>query len=103
MTTLKSDRFTLMRGDSAIGEIEIRDEDADFPWYGGIFTPSESFSEVRALFSQELELLHHNIEEWDRVYGQISAPGLTLISNNKNQEISNLLIHVDGEKVWFRC
>jgi hypothetical protein len=104
MTSLKGKRYRLIRGGVSLGEIQLREDKGDFPWYGGDFTPSEHFDSVRSLFDQEYTLICDNsLGEWQRVWTQIKQPGLVLEAVDAPQEISNVLIHIQGAEASWRC
>ena len=58
-----SEQLRLIRGSTVLGTI-IRDHSTDdFPWFGGVFSPTEHFAEVQPLFDAELRLLNDSTED----------------------------------------
>jgi hypothetical protein len=102
---MSCERFQLIRGDTVLGTVEIVPVECDFPWYGGTFTPAEGFAEVKPLFDEEFRLLSagdNGTDGFDEIWEKIRAPGLVLKSEDGSEEITNVLIHIDGTKTWWR-
>jgi hypothetical protein len=86
-----------------LGTITPDDTLSDFPWHVGIFHPTPDFESVRPLFKHELELLEsEQMVEWDTAWQTIIESGLRLEYDN-GETVSELLVHIDGEKTWWRC
>ena len=99
--SLMSNQWKLYRGNVLLGIITHTDD--DFPWHNGTFKATEAFSEVKDLFEQELILLEErSYDEWERLYDELSKPGIRLVSMDDNSVIDELLIHVQGDDVWWR-
>jgi hypothetical protein len=55
---------------------------------------------VKPLFQRELALLEEeDLDEWDRVVGEISET-LELVA--PAGPVAEFLLHIDGERAWFR-
>jgi hypothetical protein len=96
--------YKLYRGNDLLGTI-IHTK-IDMPWHWGTFEPTEHFDAVKPLFEQEIQLLDtldSNSQKWHENWAQITKPGLRLVSEQDNQQITDLLIHIDGSEVWWRC
>ena len=97
----------LFRGGVLLGVITLDPSQFDFPWFAGVFSPSEHFAEIRPLFERELHLLHDNTsdqhwEAWDDAWEVISQPGLLLLASDGTAFTSDPLIHIDGHRAWWR-
>jgi hypothetical protein len=94
-------QFRLYRGGELLGLVDHTED--DFPTHIGRFEPTEAFESVRSLFTQELALLNANrLDEWRKVREQIECEELLLEPIGLGKEERNPLIHIDGEKVWWR-
>ena len=107
MTTLLPSELQFVRGGVLLGSIWLDPSQFDFPWYAGVFSPSEHFAAVRPLFERELYLLNTNTEDkhwdaWDEAWETVSQPGLRLIGPDDTDSTSDPLIHIDGTKAWWR-
>ncbi|MFF6956165.1 hypothetical protein [Streptomyces sp. NPDC008317] len=92
------DVWQLRRAEEVVGEIVI--EESDFPWLSGRFVAAEGFVEVKSLFDRELVLLEaEDLEEWDAVVGEI-CERLQLVG--PAGPVAEFLLHIDGERAWFR-
>lgn len=99
----------LVRGNAVLGTIDVRPDEADFPWFTGVFHPSAAFEPVRDLFDHELGLLRANTaddadqwDDWEAVHAELHEPGLRLRSPDMSYEASDVLIHIDGAEAWWR-
>ena len=96
------------RGATLLGTIVLDPAHYDFPWFAGIFTPAEDFEAVRPLFDKERELLHNGSgndpypNAWDVAWEVISQPGLRILSADGTEFTSDPLIHIEGNKTWWR-
>jgi len=102
---MSCNRFQLIRGGTVLGTVEIVPEECDFPWYGGVFTPAVGFAAVKALFDEDLRLLNagdDGLDGFDELWEEIDAPGLVLKAEDGSEELTNILIHIDGTKTWWR-
>ncbi|MGF1432323.1 hypothetical protein [Kitasatospora sp. LaBMicrA B282] len=95
-------RWRLVRGEECIGEIEV--DGSDFPWMSGRFRPAPGFDEVRPLFERELALLDDPVagadsDEWEAVVEEI---GSLLRLVGPAGPVAEFLLHVDGDRAWFR-
>ena len=73
----------------------------DFPWMYCKFEAAAAFAELKPLFDDELRLLNEeDMDAWEEAYEKIRALKLQLVSGEN--EISEFLLHVDGDKAWFR-
>ncbi|MEU5099598.1 hypothetical protein [Streptomyces sp. NPDC020996] len=94
----EGDVWQLRRGEQVVGEILI--EEGDFPWLSGRFVPAEGFAEVKPLFERELELVEEeDLDEWDEVVREIGEQ-LQLVA--PAGPVAEFLLHIDGERAWFR-
>ena len=100
----------LVRGTDVLGTIRVEPGQADFPWYSGVFAPSEKFAAVQGLFEQELRLLRANTandsaqwDDWEAVHAELYDPGLVLRGTDQSFEADEVLIHIDGTEAWWRC
>jgi len=91
----------LKRGEELVGI--LRSCDTDFPWVNCTFEPTAAFDELQPLFEEELGLLDSDkMEEWQGVYDRILALDLKLIDRKDLQDIGDFLLHIRGNKAWFR-
>jgi hypothetical protein len=91
------------RGDVLLGTITPDNTRSDFPWYAGIFHPTPDFETVRPLFENELSVLDsEDFDAWELAWQAITKPGLKLEYDN-GEIVNELLIHIEGEKTWWRC
>lgn len=96
--------YRLVRGETLLGTVTHHATKDDFPWWGGVFEPTPAFDGVRPLFDDELRLLNADqMDEWAIVLEQIERPGLRLEPLDGSSPITELLIHIDGAKTWWRC
>ncbi|MEV0494255.1 hypothetical protein [Streptomyces atratus] len=100
----EGDIWRLLRGPDPVGDIVI--DDRDFPWLQGRFVPGLAYESVRPLFEREPALIDH-IEEgpaavaaWEAAYDEIERI-LTLVCPD-NGPVAEFLLHIDGERAWFR-
>ena len=97
-------RYLLYRGEKLLGVITY--DHCDQPWEYGLFEPAPAFEQVRGLFAQEVELLHHGgiqSGEWEKVWRQIKEPGLRLLSEQTGHpEWTDILVHIDDKQVSWR-
>jgi hypothetical protein len=99
----------LVRGDAVLGTIDVKSDQADFPWFSGVFRPTAEFEPVRNLFDHELALLRANTaddaaqwDDWEAVHAELHEPGLSLRSPDRSYEADEILIHIDGSEAWWR-
>ncbi|MEU8246875.1 hypothetical protein [Nonomuraea sp. NPDC048916] len=89
-----------MRQDELVGEIMI--VGTDQPWLHGRFTAGPAFRDLEPLFQEELALIDHLEEEyerWETLYERI-ARQLRLIA--PTGPVPEFLLHVQGDHAWFR-
>ncbi|MGW7440322.1 DUF4240 domain-containing protein [Streptomyces sp. NPDC054849] len=90
--------WRLARQKELVGEIVV--EEADFPWLRGRFIPGSAFHAIEPLFARSLAL--SEAEDWDafdEAYEEISK---TLSLAAPSGPVAEFLLHVHGDKVWFR-
>jgi hypothetical protein len=93
--------YQLRRGNDVLGRLTSCAP--DFPWMCCKFEPSASFAEMKQLFDDELRLLNgEDTIAWEDAYEKIRALKLRLVRTNGEDEISEFLLHIDGDEVWFR-
>jgi len=82
----------------------LTETDLNMPFVNCEFVANSSFSFYQAKFAEELILLNSDqMNEWERAYSEINALGLTLTSNNPvSESIAEFILHIDGDKAWFR-
>ena len=91
--------FQLRRGDDLLGTLTSCTP--DFPWIFCKFEPCDAFAEQRALFDDELRLLdQEDFVAWEQAYEKIRALNLRLVS--AKEDLSEFLLHIDGDEAWFR-
>lgn len=97
-----SSKYAFFRGDVLLGDISPTH--SDFPWHYGDFEPTDDFQAVAELFETELAALESSKGpgDWDAVYDIISNPGLRLEPYGPGKSINNPLIHIQGDKAWWR-
>jgi hypothetical protein len=44
-----------------------------------------------------------DVGKWEGLWNRIVATGLRLDPENGSDSIQELLIHIDGSEVWWRC
>lgn len=94
----EGDVWQLRRGQELVGEIHL--EGGDFPWLSGRFVPTAGFAEVKSLFTRELALTEQEAwDEWDSVIGEIND---TMHLVAPTGPVAEFLLHLDGERAWFR-
>jgi hypothetical protein len=94
----EGDVWQLRRAGEVIGEIVL--DEGDFPWLSGRFVPAAGFAEVKQLFDRELALLEEqDLDEWDVVVREIGEK-LQLVA--PGGPVAEFLLHIDGERAWFR-
>jgi hypothetical protein len=94
-------KLQLKRGDELLGILCSYGN--DFPWIKCNFERAGSFGEVKSLFEEELRLLDaDDMEAWEICYEQIYALGLRLVDEEDMKEIGEFLLHIRGDKAWFR-
>lgn len=103
------EKLDLVRGNVVLGTIDVKRDEADFPWYSGVFHASAEFEAVRELFERELEMLRANTtdddaqwDDWEAVHAQIHEPGLRLEAMDKAYSADEILIHINGAEAWWR-
>lgn len=77
------------------------------PWFMCKFVPTEAFATVKPLFDEELALLNaEKLDEYEKVWEQIDALidalKLRLVLANTGDVIEEFLLHIQGNKAWFR-
>jgi hypothetical protein len=93
----------LKKGDKLLGV--LRSYSIDFPWLLCKFEPTDAFVEIEPLFQEELKILNtdnFNDEAWESVYSQIEAFGVRLVNINKVEDISDFMLHIQGDEAWCR-
>ena len=82
----------------------LTDGSPDMPFMFCKFVASAPFSKYQALFAKELELLNSDqMALWEQIYSEINALGLALEPNDGTSElITEFILHIDGNKAWFR-
>ena len=94
-------KLQLKRGNELLGILYSYGN--DFPWVNCNFEPTGSFGEVKPLFEEELKLLDaEDMDAWEIFYKQIDALGLRLVDEEDVNNISEFLLHIQGDKAWFR-
>lgn len=95
-------QFRLLRGGINLGLVKPTHD--DFPWHYGDFEADSGFKDVENLFQDELEILERTKgnQEWDAAYQRISSEELRLEPVGPGKVIVNPLVHVRGDKVWWR-
>ena len=93
--------YQLRRGDELLGTLTLITP--DFPWMFCKFEPCDSFTEIRALFEEELRLLdREDWVAWEQAYEKIRELSLQLMNVKEDCEIEEFLLHIDGDEAWFR-
>jgi hypothetical protein len=93
--------YQLKRGNDLLGRLSSCVP--DFPWMNCTFEPSPLFAQLRPLFEDELRLLdREDIDAWETAYEKIFALKLRLVVTKTEEEISEVLLHIEGDKAWFR-
>lgn len=92
-----------MQNDTLIGTLSNGVQNQ--PYFGYHFEPTPAFDPINPLFDEELSLLNQNRlsdEEWEVAYEKIDALGLTLVSLDGRDVLDDLLLHIEGNRAWFR-
>ncbi|MBP2478752.1 hypothetical protein JOF53_007624 [Crossiella equi] len=90
--------WRLVRREELLGEVVV--EERDFPWLRGRFLAQPGFAEVKPLFDEELALLEADVAEgWDEAYSLVEAAVRLVAPNGGRPEF---LLHIEGERAWFR-
>jgi hypothetical protein len=95
--------WRLKRGNVVLGTLSELSIDQPFGVYR--FEPTPDFEGVRPLFDEELRLLNtrrSTSREWEEASERIEGLGLTLVSPDEAQIIDDFLLHIDGDRAWFR-
>ena len=96
--------WTLVAPDGTVlGRLEAVDD--DMPWYECRFTPTAAFDRVAPLFAEELALLNResDMEAWQHAYDRIVALALELRPEGAGAPVRKFILHVNGDRAWFRC
>ena len=81
----------------------LTEDGTDMPWVLCRFEPAEGFAAVAELFAEELGLLEEDeMDAWAMVQEQIAARELWLRPLHGGEPIREFLLHVDGDRAWFR-
>jgi hypothetical protein len=95
--------LSLKRGNDLLGT--LIPYASDFPWIFCTFEPTELFAEVKPLFDEEAKIDPENeeaIASWDAAWGRIEALGLRLVPEDGSEEVTEMLLHIDGTEASFR-
>jgi hypothetical protein len=93
----------LYRGGVRLGKLTLTDTDQ--PWYNGRFDPAPAFADVKPLFDELNALLdadRFDDPRTEELYEAIAAPGLRLVWED-GTVADEMLIHIDGDQVHWRC
>jgi hypothetical protein len=94
-------RFHLVQAGAVLGELAV--EAPDGPYIVCAFAPTPAFERVRSLFDRELALLEANdLDAWEDAYEEIVVLGIGLAEPATGAPIDTFVIHVRGDKAWFR-
>jgi hypothetical protein len=94
-------RYRLIRGQDVLGLLTT--QGSDMPWLLGMFEPTPAFEEVQDLFQEELRLLDaDDMDAWAKVWNKIAEPGLRLEPTDGGEPIADFLVHIRGQKAWWR-
>lgn len=75
----------------------------DFPWRNGSFDPTREFEEFRPLFDRELALLNADrMDEWESAWEAIATLRMRLEPVTAGPAVHEFLLHIDGQKAWWR-
>ena len=95
-------RFTgalrLLRGDELLGTLTLAG--VDQPFFDARFEAAPAFAEVAPVLNVPGD--EFDEDAWGAAYERVEALGLRLVTED-GAEIAEFLLHVDGEKAWFRC
>ena len=97
--------FELKRDEVLLGR--LYDCGPDQPWIYCAFEELEALDELRPLFQRELDIVEglgesFDADDWERAYAAIEALGLRLTPLHAGAVIENFVLHVDGDRAWFR-
>jgi hypothetical protein len=99
----KPNYWELRKGDVLLGTLVAYD--LDFPWFYCHFTPTEAFAPHRAGFDEDLRWLE--VGEADEAYydhyEKITADMKLIRTNSDSHHVKQFLLHIDGDKAWFRA
>ncbi len=99
-------KFALRRGYERLGTLEV--VNIDQPWFMCKFEATPAFEQFRPLFDEELRLLEqdrqddNDWEEWEAAYSRIEELGLCIGALDGGNDITDFLVHIEGEEAWFR-
>ena len=96
-------QYRLLRGNIDLGIVTHSAD--DFPQHEGVLQPSSAFETVRSLFEREIQLLKTEgaTAAWRQLRDEIDAAGMRLEPYEwVGKQIVNPLIHIQGDKVWWR-
>jgi hypothetical protein len=99
---VRSDSYTLMRGDTRLGE--LREYEIDQPWIRCRFVAESAFAEIRPLFEAEIQALQTepgNEDVLDNTFEAIQALNLHLVGNDEKY-IGSMILHIHDNDAWFR-
>jgi hypothetical protein len=95
-----------MQGETQLGTLVV--DDMDMPWFYCDFVPEAAFEAVRPLFEREIAIIEAETgdvevdqDPWILAWQDIEALGLSLI-RDKGEPIDRLLLHINGNRAWFR-
>jgi hypothetical protein len=97
-----SESWQLMWDGETLGVLTF--EHTDQPFFLCHFRSTEAFSRVSLLFAAELQSLNAGaMDRWEQDYRKIESLGLRLVPADGSWPIDKFLLHIDGDKAWFRC
>ncbi len=98
--------WRLLKNEEELGVLTL--DSVDQPFLYCRFEPLMAFEKWRALFERELELgEQEDVSEADfaeacRIYDEELAPGLKLVACENGEEIIEFMLHIAGNRAWFR-
>lgn len=90
------------RGAERLGTIQLTDADQPF-WYG-TFVAEAPYAPLADRFAREsraCEQIDTDYEAWELLAMEINGPGLAIVEPD-GWRLEEILLHIDGERAWFR-
>lgn len=94
--------YMLKHGSAVLGTLQPYD--SDFPWINCKFEPTASYASFKPLFDAERQDLEKDADmnQWEKLYQKIVDLGVYLEAADNSEKIEEFLLHIEGDKAWFR-
>ena len=76
---------------------------AERSWILCRFEADPGFTAVAELFAEDLGLIEEDeMDAWEMIHERIADLGLVLVPEHGGEPLREFLLHVDGDRAWFR-